>query len=106
MEMTMAANTSPETPRHQIAEGVCATQNSLSGAPPEPCSILVSSIATLKVAINRHVKNKIARGDSFGWSNATFKFKNIELAPDAFIAEVEAGYACCAWLDAGPVRPR
>jgi hypothetical protein len=59
---------------------------------------LVSSIATLKVAINRHVKNKIARGDNDGWSSATYKFKNMQVAPEAFIREVASGHAFCAWL--------
>jgi hypothetical protein len=60
--------------------------------------IAIGDIPTLKVAINRHVKNKIARDDSVGWSKATYKFENLELAPDAFIEEVRAGYAFCAWL--------
>ncbi|MFM0420023.1 plasmid replication protein, CyRepA1 family [Paraburkholderia aromaticivorans] len=60
--------------------------------------IEICNITTLKVAINRYVKNKIARDDSVGWSKATYKFENLELAPDAFIEEVRAGYAFCAWL--------
>lgn len=60
--------------------------------------IVIGDIPTLKVAINRHVKNKIARDDSVGWSQATYKFENLELTPDAFIAEVRAGFAFCAWL--------
>lgn len=95
----MATSTSPETPRHEIAEAVCTTQNSPSAAPiAECCPIPISSVATLKVAINRHVKNKIARDDYAGWSDATYKFKNLELAPDAFFAEVTSGFAFCAWL--------
>ncbi|WP_025601330.1 plasmid replication protein, CyRepA1 family [Burkholderia sp. WSM2230] len=60
--------------------------------------ITIGDIPTLKVAVNRHVKNKIARDNSVGWSHATYKFENHEFTPKAFIGEVTAGFAFCAWL--------
>ncbi|WP_175809026.1 plasmid replication protein, CyRepA1 family [Burkholderia cenocepacia] len=60
--------------------------------------IAISDIPAMKVAINRHVKNKILPGDSLGWSYATYKFENLDLAPDAFIEMVRSGFAFCAWL--------
>ncbi|WP_186090422.1 MULTISPECIES: plasmid replication protein, CyRepA1 family [Burkholderia] len=88
----MVSSKSNVVPPHQIAEVADGAQT------PVSLPIPVSSIATVKVAINRHVKNKIARGDSIGWSHATYKFENLELAPDDFIADVASGYAFCAWL--------
>ncbi|HDR9338333.1 hypothetical protein NIB78_07255 [Burkholderia multivorans] len=67
--------------------------------------ISVSSIATLKVAINRHVKNKIVPGHDIGWSHATYKFVNRELAPEEFIGEVMSGFAFSAWLK-GPRKSK
>lgn len=87
----MVSSKSNAVPPHQIAEVADGAQTPVSPIP-------VSSIAALKVAINRHVKNKIARNDSVGWSNATHRFKNLELAPDEFIGEVTSGFAFCAWL--------
>jgi len=87
----MVSNKSTAVQPHQNAEAV-------DGAPLSVFPIPVSSIAALKVAINRHVKNKIAHGDSIGWSNATSMFANLELAPEDFIHEVSSGFAFCAWL--------
>lgn len=87
----MVSSKSNAVPPHQTAEVADGVQTPVSPIP-------VSCIATLKVAINRHVKNKIARADSVGWSHATYKFENQEFTPDAFVGEVTAGYAFCAWL--------
>jgi|GEM_PF-1277804 len=81
----------PSSQPYQVADAASAAQNPSSSIP-------VSSIATLKVAINTHVKNKIATGDSLGWYHATYKFVNRELAPDEFIDSVQSGFAFCAWL--------
>ncbi|MBU9481406.1 hypothetical protein [Burkholderia multivorans] len=94
----MVSNQSNAVPPLQLAEVADGAQTSVSPIP-------VSSIAALKVAINRHVKNKIARDDSVGWSNATFKFENLDLAPDAFIDSVQSGFAFCAWLN-GPRKSK
>lgn len=82
-------------------EGDC---EQLSTIPPVS-AIKIDDIGTLKVAINRHVKNKIVPGDDMGWSHATYKFVNRELAPDEFIDEVTSGFAFCAWLN-GPRKSK
>ncbi|WP_186082944.1 plasmid replication protein, CyRepA1 family [Burkholderia gladioli] len=94
----MVSSKSSAVPPHQLVEVA-------DGAPPVASPIPVSIIATLKVAINRHVKNKIARSDSIGWSHATYKFENLELAPDTFIEMVRSGFAFCAWLK-GPRKSK
>lgn len=60
--------------------------------------IPASSIASLRVAINRRVKNKIPLGDETGWMRAGRTFKNRELAPEDFIEEVSSGFAFCPWM--------
>ncbi|WP_025601328.1 hypothetical protein [Burkholderia sp. WSM2230] len=60
--------------------------------------VAVSTIASLRVAINRRVKNKIPLGDETGWLRAGRTFKNRELAPEDFIEEVSSGFAFCPWL--------
>lgn len=72
---------------------------------PPVSAIKINDIGTLKVSINRHVKNKIARGDDMGWSNVTYKFVNRELTPEEFIGEVTSGFAFCAWLN-GPRKSK
>ncbi|MDI9700124.1 hypothetical protein QM312_29720 [Burkholderia cenocepacia] len=94
----MVSSKSNAVPPHQIAEVADGAQTPVFPIP-------VSSIAALKVAINRHVKNKIARDDSVGWSYATYKFENFELAPDDFIDSVRSGFAFCAWLN-GPRKSK
>ncbi|MFD1555421.1 plasmid replication protein, CyRepA1 family [Paraburkholderia silviterrae] len=74
--------------------GECEQLSTISPA----SEIRINDIAKLKVAINQHVKNKIARDDHVGWSDATYKFVNRELAPDEFIDSVSSGFAFCAWL--------
>ncbi|AXK64746.1 plasmid replication protein, CyRepA1 family [Burkholderia sp. IDO3] len=82
-------------------QSAVATSDAQNPGSPIP----VSSVATLKVAINRHVRNKIVPGDDMGWSHATYKFVNCELAPDDFIDEVTSGFAFCAWLK-GPRKSK
>lgn len=94
----MVSSKSNAVPPHQIAEVADGVQTPVSPIP-------VSCIATLKVAINRHVKNKIARDDSVGWSHATYRFENLELTPDDFIDMVRSGFAFCASLK-GPRKSK
>ncbi|MFM0382767.1 plasmid replication protein, CyRepA1 family [Paraburkholderia dipogonis] len=87
----MVSSKSSAVQPHQIAEAV-------DGVPLSVFPIPVSAVAALKVAINRHVKNKIPHNDKMGWQNATRLFENLELAPEDFIREVSAGFAVCAWM--------
>lgn len=80
----------PAFPPRQVADAVSKFQ----AVSPIP----VSSIAALKVAINRRVKNRILPGDSVGWNSAGWTFRNREIAPEDFIAEVSSGFAFCPWM--------
>lgn len=93
-------NFSAACPQDSASPGVVADSTQSTSLP-----IAVSGISALKVAINHHIKNKIARDDSLGWSNATYKFENLEVTPEEFLHSVGAGYAFCAWLT-GPRKSR
>lgn len=80
----------PAFPPRQVADAVSKFQ----AVSPIP----VSSVTTLRVAINRRVKNKILPGDTVGRDIAGRTFRNRELAPEEFIAEVSSGFAFCPWM--------
>ncbi|MFM0420024.1 hypothetical protein [Paraburkholderia aromaticivorans] len=88
----MVSSQSAAVASHQVVEVASDTHN--PAAPPIP----VSSIATLKVAINYRVKNKILPDDAAGRTRARWTFKNRELTPEGFIEQVSSGFAFCPWL--------
>jgi hypothetical protein len=88
----MVSSKSPAVASHQVAEVASDTHN------PAVSPIPVSSIATLKVAINSRVKNKILPDDAAGRNRARWTFKNRELTPEDFIEQVKSGFAFCPWL--------